>query len=404
MEQANFNLSESLLTMTEMQKAIYEVESFMSENYQFRRNILSGKTEFVPTAADSDKTWNIVTPEVVNSIVRHAKKEGIGGKSSPRKNIEEYIGSDAIKDFNPITSYLQSLPVWDGKNHVASLFERIPGMTSEQLSWCAVWLRSTVAHWLAMDSLHGNESVPVLIGEQGCGKSTFASRLLPEHLRTYYLDHINFANKFDCEMALTNNLIVNIDEFANMGPAQQGKLKQTLSKAKVNGRPIFGKVQDDRQRFASFIATTNDQQPLCDPTGSRRYICISIRKGQIIDNLTPINYEQLYAQVVHELQVDGIPYWFSNDDVHRIQQANLQFFHSDDMESMIKLCYSLPQNNEDGEWFTCKEVCQNISKCYPSIKNGNNVKIRIGQTLRYLGCSTKRTHKGTEYKLISIAS
>ena len=72
-----------------------------------------------------------------------------------------------------------------------------------------------MAHWMGMDPLHGNECVPVLIGPQGCGKSTFAVRLLPEHLRQYYLDHINFGNKFDCDMALTHNLIVNIDEFAN---------------------------------------------------------------------------------------------------------------------------------------------------------------------------------------------
>ncbi|NAW49658.1 helicase, partial [Salmonella sp. gx-f5] len=90
------------------------------------------------------------------------------------------------------------------------------------------------------------------------------------------LDHINFANKFDSEMALTHNLFVNIDEFANMGPSQQGKLKQMLSKVKVNGRPIFGKSQDDRPRYASFLATTNDEHPLCDPTGSRRYLCLRV--------------------------------------------------------------------------------------------------------------------------------
>ncbi len=406
------------MPMTDMQSAIYEVETFLSENYHFRRNLLNGKVEVckqgmaeevssqteTPLDYEGKGTWEPVTPQVINSIVRRAKKEGIGGEKSPRQNIEEYIGSDAVECYDPIREYLDSLPEWDGKNHVAELFSRLPGITSEQLAWCATWMRSTVAHWLGMDMLHGNECVPILIGQQGCGKSTFAVRLLPEHLREYYLDHINFGNKFDSEMALTHNLLVNIDEFANMKGSQQGKLKQTLSKVKVNGRPIFGKAQEDRRRYASFLATTNDEHPLCDPTGSRRYLCLHIRKKALIDNDSPINYAQLYAQVLHELREDKIPYWFSNDDVQRIQQANLPFFKSDDVEGMLRQCYRLPESEDEGEWYTCKEVCQSINKRYPEMKSNNSTKIKIGQTLKYLGCPFRHTRNGAVYRLISLAA
>ena len=50
-------------------------------------------------------------------------------------------------------------------------------------------------------------------------------------------------------MALTNNLFVNLDELDAIRPSQQSSLKQTLSVSKVNGRPIFGKVQEDRPRI-----------------------------------------------------------------------------------------------------------------------------------------------------------
>ena len=397
---------ESLMVMTEMQEAVYEVEAFLSENYLFRRNVLSGKTEFAPvvTQVEEELQWKPITVETLNSIVRHAKKKGIGDKKSPRQNIEEYICSNDIPTFNPIREYLDSLPQWDGQNHVAALFGRLPGITSEQLAWCSVWIRSAVAHWMGMDSQHGNECVPVLIGSQGCGKSTFAIRLLPEHLRCYYLDHINFANKFDCEMALTHNLIVNIDEFANMGPSQQGKLKQTLSKVKVNGRPIFGKAQEDRTRYASFLATTNDPHPLCDTTGSRRYLCLRIKKGSLIDNTTPINYDQLYAQVLHELRNEQTPYWFNNDEVARIQSANLPFFKTDDMEGILQQCFRLPSPQEDGEWLTCRQVGDALLKVYPTLKRCNATNIRIGQTLKYLGCQSKHTFKGAMYKLVEIAA
>ena len=387
------------------------VESFLDEYYLFRRNILSGKTEYLIIKKDDeseleekDGDWKVLTNNAFNSIVRHAKRLGIGENKSPRQDIDEFINSEEVPVYNPIKEYLESLPKWDGQNQVAELFGRIPGLTSEQLNWCSIWLRSAVAHWLQMDMLHGNEAVPILIGQQGCGKSTFAVRLLPEKLRQYFLDHINFGNKFDSEMALTHNLFVNIDELANMGASQQGKLKQTLSKVRVNGRPIFGKSQDDRLRFASFLATTNDEHPICDPTGSRRYICLHIPAGEYIDNSSVINYEQLYAQVMYELCHQQTPYWFTNDEVARIQQKNLPFFKTDDLESMIRNCFRVPEGEEEdeGKWMNCSEIFQVLHEHYPMLMSNLSTKIRIGQSLKLMGCKMKHTKKGQAYQLIEL--
>ena len=387
------------------------VESFLDEYYLFRRNILSGKTEYLIIKKDDeseleekDGDWKVLTNNAFNSIVRHAKRLGIGENKSPRQDIDEFINSEEVPVYNPIKEYLESLPKWDGQNQVEELFGRIPGLTSEQLNWCSIWLRSAVAHWLQMDMLHGNEAVPILIGQQGCGKSTFAVRLLPEKLRQYFLDHINFGNKFDSEMALTHNLFVNIDELANMGASQQGKLKQTLSKVRVNGRPIFGKSQDDRLRFASFLATTNDEHPLCDPTGSRRYICLHIPAGEYIDNSSVINYDQLYAQVMYELCHQQTPYWFTNDEVARIQQKNLPFFKTDDLESMIRNCFRVPEGEEEdeGKWMNCSEIFQVLHEHYPMLMSNLSTKIRIGQSLKLMGCKMKHTKKGQAYQLIEL--
>ena len=387
------------------------VESFLDEYYLFRRNILSGKTEYLIIKKDDeseleekDGDWKVLTNNAFNSIVRHAKRLGIGENKSPRQDIDEFINSEEVPAYNPIKEYLESLPKWEGQNQVAELFGRIPGLTSEQLNWCSIWLRSAVAHWLQMDMLHGNEAVPILIGQQGCGKSTFAVRLLPEKLRQYFLDHINFGNKFDSEMALTHNLFVNIDEFANMGASQQGKLKQNLSKVRVNGRPIFGKSQDDRLRFASFLATTNDEHPLCDPTGSRRYICLHIPAGEYIDNSSVINYDQLYAQVMYELCHQQTPYWFTNDEVARIQQKNLPFFKTDDLESMIRNCFRVPEGEEEdeGKWMNCSEIFQVLHEHYPMLMSNLSTKIRIGQSLKLMGCKMKHTKKGQAYQLIEL--
>ncbi len=268
--------------LTPSLEAALEAELFLQDNYLFRRNVLNGKLEFATLPAEVP-VYRTLTQEALNSIVIRAKREDIC-EGKPRTDIMELIHSEVVPVFNPVQDFLEHLPAWDGKNHVSRLFGRIPGISTEQHGFLAVWIRSMVAHWLQLDTIHGNECVPTLIGAQGCGKTTFVTRLLPPHLREYFLDHLNLSNKFDKEMALTNNLLVNLDELEAIRPSQHAHLKQTLSKSKVNGRPIFGCSQEDRPRFASFVATTNNPHPLTDATGSRRYICLTIPKGQLIDD------------------------------------------------------------------------------------------------------------------------
>ena len=376
------------------------VELFLNENYCFRRNVLNGKVEF---AEKSDTgNWRPLTQEALNSIIRRAKKEQICEKGSPKTEIMEFVYSEDVPVHNPIGDYLTQLPRWDGKNHIGQLFGRLPGITTEQQGFLATWLLSAVAHWLQMDTLHGNECVPTLIGAQGCGKTTFFHRLLPIELRQYYLDHLNLSNKFDKEMALTNNLLVNLDELDAIRPSQHAALKQTLSKSKVNGRPIYGCSQEDRPRFASFVATTNNPHPLTDATGSRRYICLLIPDGQYIDNSGEIDYGQLYAQVLHELTVAKTPYWFSNDEVARIQQLNQNYLLKKDISEMVEICFRKPKEGEVGKLMNSKMLLEHIQHAYPSIDISHGNKVRVGQAMKTLGYESTDHSNIPFYKVIPL--
>ena len=373
------------------------VELFLSDNYNFRRNVLNGKLEFATKKSDGQLgDYRVLTQEALNSIVLRAKREEIS-EGNPKTEIQEYVNSEEVAVFNPIGDYLSSLPAWDRQNHVARLFSRLPGVSSEQLAYLSIWLRSTVAHWLQMDTLHGNEVVPTLIGPQGCGKTTFLRRLLPQHLREYYLDHLNLSNKFDKEMALTNNLLVNLDELDAIRPSQHAALKQTLSKSKVNGRPIYGCSQQDRPRFASFVATTNNPHPLTDATGSRRYICLTIPEGRFIDNSGNIDYDQLYAQVLHELRELEAPYWFNNDEVARIQQLNQGYMEQKDMAEMIKLCFRQPKEGETAQNLNGTQMLEIISKQYPSVKVCQSARVHLAYALRELGYEQCKTTGNVKY-------
>ena len=380
------------------------IEQFLLDNYRFRRNILNGKVEFATLTKtdDSELAFRPLTPEALNSIVIRAKKEQILEKGSPKAEISEYVQSEEVPLFNPAQYFLSNLPKWDGKNHLADLFSRIPGLSTEHHSFLATWIRAVVAHWLQMDTLHGNECVPTLIGPQGCGKTTFVRRLLPPQLREYYLDHFNLSNKFDKEMALSNNLLVNLDELDAIRPSQHAALKQALSVSKVNGHPIFGKTQEDRLRFASFVATTNNPHPLSDATGSRRYICLTIPDGKLIDNTGDIDYEQLYAQVVYELNELKAPYWFNNEEVARIQELNVEYMAEKDIAEIIQICFRKPEEGEPVKTLNSTEMLKIIQKQYPSVQINHSTRIGLGRALKELGFEHKEHSHVAFYKVVPI--
>ena len=385
------------------QEGLLAVELYLTERYLFRRNVLNGKVEFAEkTAENQEAKWKALTQTAINSIVIRAKREQICEQGSPKTDITEYLNSDEVENFNPIEQYLDSLPAWDGQNHVAKLFERLPGVDSEHLNFLATWFRSVVAHWLQMDTIHGNECVPTLIGAQGCGKTTFIVRMLPPQLREYYLDHLNLSNKFDKEMALTNDLLVNLDEFDAIPPSQHAALKQILSKNRVNGRPIYGASQEDRPRYASFVATTNNPHPLTDVTGSRRYICLMIPNGKYIDNSGEINYDQLYAQVLYELREQKSPYWFNNDEVDRIQQLNLNFMAQKDLADIARICFRKPNPGEKSQSMSCTSLLEIACKEFPTLKKGHAEKVALGKALMELGYEHTSHGNVTFYKIIPL--
>ena len=406
------------------QEGTLAIELFLMSNYRFRRNILNGKLEFavLPKAdnkaegntvelfgslscasdKEADLEYRPLTKEALNSIVIRAKREEVVEKGSPKTEITEYVQSEEVPEYNPVKGFLDGLPVWDGQNHIAKVFGRIPGITSEQLNYLTIWFRSAVAHWLQMDMLHGNECVPTFIGAQGCGKTTFVRRLLPQNLREFYLDHLNLSNKFDKDMALTNNLFVNLDELEAIRPSQQSSLKQTLSVSKVNGRPIFGKTQEDRPRFASFVATTNNRHPLKDATGSRRYICILIPDGKMIDNTGDIDYGQLYAQVVYEIREQGAPYWFGIEEVARIQQLNQDFMEKKDLGEMFVACFRQPNEGEAVKTLNCDQIISIIQNDYPTLQNTVGNKVRLGKTIKALGFKHKEHSHVAYYEVVPL--
>ena len=378
------------------------VEYHLEHNYQFRRNVLSGLVEYKKTG-EPDENFSRLTSEALNTIFIKAKRE-IPDDTSLKTDIKAYVESDIPPVYNPVVAWLDSLAKWDGKDRVTEFLNRIPGLSDEKVAFLRIYLRSNVAHWLNMEQEHGNETVPLLIGNQGCGKSTFCVRFLPKHLRQYYLDHFNLANKFDKEMALSNCLLICLDEIDMYNARQMAQVKQALSKVKVNGRKIYGKTIDERMRFASFIATTNNRHPLVDKTGSRRFLTIEIPNGETINNDSEIEYEQLYAQLLHEVRNEKLRYWYTNEETQRIQELNAPYEQTLDLEQMIDCMFRKPQGNEKHGAFTSLDIRKILKQQYPDVADSQLNSIKIGKAMKEMKVARVKSKRGVSYSLVQLAA
>lgn len=374
------------------------LRQYLSEHYELRNNVVAGRLEF-RLRDGKNAPFRQLTIEAENSMIIQAKL-ALGDVKGLKSNLMMLLHSEEIEAYDPVGKYLSTLPHWDGQNLVAELFGRLPGISSENILRCSIWMRSAVAHWLKMDFLHGNDTVPTLIGDQGCGKTVFCRRLLPPSLQGYFLDRMNLSNKFDKDMALTNNMIVVLDEFDQYTTNQQASLKQAISRSTVNARPIYKGTQVVRHRYASFLATTNNLHPLNDPTGSRRYICIRITPGAIIDNDSPIDYDQLYAQLVEEVCEKKMKYWFDAEETRQLQIDNVPFQREVSVDEMVDVCFQKPANGEQAKEYSMNEIVEIVAMRYPHVKCNMSLKMRLGSALRKHGFTLRHHNTGNSYVLV----
>ena len=377
-------------TLTQMR-----TEIFLNSNYEMRKNLLTGVAEYREKFSDNQE-FRPLTPEVRNSMSLTATEMGLKGFD---KNMNRFIDSMHIEQFDPVNQWLDKLPKWDGKDRIAELAQRVPTDQPQWEKYLRYWLVGMVAQWRESDrQLTGNALTPLLIGRQGCGKTRFCKILLPEELRDYYNDKINFKNEFDLNIALTSFALINIDEFDKTTSSQQIVLKYLLSSADVKFRPPYGKTIKQFRRYTSFIGTTNQMKPLVDPTGSRRFVCVGV-KGNINFEDT-INHLQLYAQALH-LFNKGERYWLNEAEIQTLIQENEPFQKLNDLVEMIGETFRRPKETEQGKWWSLGDISALLAQRYANFDPETSFR-KIGNALNdvQFNFKSKRTMKHMEYWLI----
>ena len=374
-----------------------QVDNFFSKRYRLRRNVLTGVTEYKPLGA-YDTSFRRVTQEVVNTMAFMAQREGIRVWA---RDIKERVNSTLVGDYNPISDYLAALPRWDGCDRLTAFAARVPTSTPQWTERFAVWMRSMIAHWMGLDRQHGNSLVPLLIGEQGCGKSSFTKIILPEPLRPYYNDRIDFRNDNTLMQGLSAFALINIDEFDRYSDSRQPLMKYIISKGEVTAMKAYRSTFSTERRYASFIATTNCRHPLTDPTGSRRFVCAEVT-GRI-DFTSPVDYAQLYAQLVYEIR-NGAPRYLDEAATQCLMAANRPYVRLTDLDDILQTMFRRPSDPTSAQELTATEIAAAVRREYPKLPSSKVTAKTIGRALVSLGFEGRHTRRGTCYTLETCSS
>ena len=127
-------------------------------------------------------------------------------------------------------------------------------------------------------------------------------------------------------------------------------------------RPPYGKTIKQYRRYTSFIGTTNQKQPLVDPTGSRRFVCVGIPNGKNIDYNDTINHRQLFAQVLHLIK-ENERFWLDDNEIADLLKENEPYQRSVALEEMIAETFRKPKDGE-GRWWGTNEILSLFASRY----------------------------------------
>lgn len=375
---------------------IEKMMKYLNEKYELRYNMVMKYTEYVP----KDKEWigfQAVEPRVQKSLTLEVQLAGINVSI---KDVRNFLESNFIKNYNPVEEFLFTCyDNWDGKDHIRALARTMPTNNPHWEDWFYTWFLAMVEQWHNRTGRqYGNSVAPLLISKQGYNKSTFCRRLIPPQLQWGYTDNLILSEKRQVLQAMSQCLLINLDEFNQISAkVQQGFLKNLIQLPNVKYKPPYGSHVQEFPRTASFIATSNMDDILTDPSGNRRFIGIELT-GPIDVSVRP-NYQQLFAQAEKAIW-NGEKTYFDAEQTALIMENNRRYQQIDPVMQCFCESFTPTEDENEGTFMTAAAIFSELKAKYGASLEAKSL-LSFGRCLKNIdGLKRKRTMKGTEYLII----
>ena len=412
-KEAGLESSKEEVKKAKSSSLMQEVTAFLTSRYRFRFNVLTEETEVANIAnniPDTHLRYTKVDERWMNSLSMEAIETGIDCWD---RDIQRFVRSRRISEYHPFTAYFEQLPEWDGKDRVSALARRV----SDDPVWVNGfhrWMLGLSAQWMqfhpdtnnansanrANSINRANSVAPLLVSSrQGLGKSTFCRLLMPDALKAYYTESYDLSSPASAEAKLAACGLINLDEFDKLSASKMPLLKNLMQASALNIRKAYKRSASALPRIASFIGTSNREDLLVDRTGSRRFLCVSLEHA--IDCTTPVEYEQLYAQLKAEL-LSGERSWFNKEEEQAIQQHNALFYKHIPEEEVFRLCFRFATKEDHPQevlTLSATQLFERMKSAHPSVMRGMTA-YSLSRILPQLG-ERVHTAKGNVYRVVA---
>ncbi len=358
------------------QGLIFRIETYLNSRYSFRYNIVKNAVEILPKGQTK---WSELDERQAIRIEAELLRTGF---NSIGRTLHVFLSS--ARDFNPISDYLDTLPVWDGQTDYIEQLAGFVDIDKERRTWFNRMFKKHLVRCLACATgqIPFNKQCFVFVSGQNDGKTSFLRFVCPPAWNEYYTEDIDFENK-DGLIALARNIFINLDELRNLSRQDINKVKSYLSKDQIKARLPFDRRETKLRRHASFFGSTNNAEFLTDETGNVRWLVFEI-KGILHDNGGPEGYgakvdiNKVYSQAFALLKSDFY-FQLTKEEMEQSEMYNRAHLVKPAEYDLILKYYDVSTDPKDLK--TPAEIALNLQ-----IKSFSKVSyITVGKAARMLG-------------------